>query len=117
MYLFAIQLPSSVNYPPTIKDAYLGHRIEYSLQGHLDLLAATVKSTPLVPLTYLPLVTLGDNQVINREKTVSVSDTIQVTAKLVKPSSCPGNLPINSNKKFNWSKTHIFFFFRFSICR
>lgn len=91
IYLFAIQLPSSVNYPPTIKDAYLGHRIEYSLQGHLDLLDSSTKSTPIVPVTYLPLVTFDDNQQQQaRSKTIQISDSVQVTAKLANPSCCPG---------------------------
>jgi hypothetical protein len=100
IYLFAIQLPSSVNYPPTIRDAYLGHRIEYSLQGYLDFFDtnSTTKSTSLVPLTYLPLVTFDDysiqyNNNKIREKTIQIGgETIQIKAKLANPSSCPGKI-------------------------
>lgn len=95
--MFAIQLPSSVNYPPTIRDAYLGHRIEYSLQGYLDLEDNSVKSTSIVPLTYLPLVTYDDHYIntIKKEKTIKIekgNEFVQVTAKLVNPSSCPGKI-------------------------
>lgn len=93
IYLFAIQLPSSVNFPPTIRDAYLGHRIEYSLQGYLDMLDST-KCTPSVPLTYLPVVSLDDFTVHYRNgKTIKIEkgeEYVEVTAKLVNPSSCPG---------------------------
>jgi hypothetical protein len=97
IYLFAIQLPSSVNYPPTIRDAYLGHRVEYSLQGFLDYDTSQEKSTVKLPLTYLPLVTFNDqtNQQRNH-KTIKIAqkndEYIEVTANLVNPSSCPGKI-------------------------
>lgn len=99
IYLFAIQLPSTVNYPPTIRDPYLGHRIEYTLQGHLDFTLDNnthkQKSTANVPLTYLPLVTFDDrmNQYATRNKSIKIeqgSEYVNVTANLVNPSSCPG---------------------------
>ena len=97
IYLFAIQLPSSVNFPPTIRDAYLGHRIEYSLQGFLDLEDDHTKSTSLVPLTYLPLVTFDDHFMTTNktEKSITISkgnEQVEVSAKLVNPSSCPGKI-------------------------
>ncbi|KAI7896507.1 uncharacterized protein EV154DRAFT_492501 [Mucor mucedo] len=97
IYLFAIQLPSSVNFPPTIRDAYLGHRIEYSLQGYLDLLDSTTRSTSIVPLTYLPLVSLDDFTTRHHKKSKTIKiekgeEYVEVTAKLVNPSSCPGEL-------------------------
>ncbi|KAI8637756.1 hypothetical protein BD408DRAFT_395182 [Parasitella parasitica] len=101
IYLFAIQLPSSVNYPPTIRDSYLGHRIEYTLQGHLDFTldnkAHKQKSTASVPLTYLPLVTFDDrmNQFATRNRCIKLeqgSEYVQITASFVNPSSCPGDL-------------------------
>ncbi|KAI7901952.1 uncharacterized protein BX663DRAFT_552850 [Cokeromyces recurvatus] len=92
MYLFAIQLPSSVNYPPTIKDTHLGHRIEYSLQGYLDTSSSlSTKLTPVIPLTYLPLVTVSDDYLYKNEKTIKM-DNVEMTASLVNPSSCPGDL-------------------------
>ncbi|CAO0802471.1 unnamed protein product [Mucor circinelloides] len=101
IYLFAIQLPSSVNYPPTIRDSYLGHRIEYTLQGHLDFTLDNSthkhKSTASVPLTYLPLVTFDDrmNQYATRNKSIKIEqgdEYVHVTASLANPSSCPGDL-------------------------
>ncbi|KAG1081554.1 hypothetical protein G6F42_022904 [Rhizopus arrhizus] len=98
IYLFAIQLPSSVNYPPTIRDSYLGHRIEYTLQGHLDFTLDNSthkhKSTASVPLTYLPLVTFDDrmNQYATRNKSIKIEqgdEYVHVTASLANPSSCP----------------------------
>ncbi|CEP11746.1 hypothetical protein [Parasitella parasitica] len=101
IYLFAIQLPSTVNYPPTIRDSYLGHRIEYTLQGHLDFTldnkAHKQKSTASVPLTYFPLVTFDDrmNQYATRNRCIKIeqgNEYVQITASFVSPSSCPGDL-------------------------
>lgn len=95
--MFAIQLPSSVNFPPTIRDAYLGHRIEYSLQGYLDLIDnVTTKSTLIEPLTYLPLVSFDDYATnFKKEQTIKIEkgdEYVEINAKLVNPSSCPGML-------------------------
>ncbi|KAI8984434.1 hypothetical protein BDF20DRAFT_986320 [Mycotypha africana] len=103
MYLFAIQLPSSVNYPPTITKDYLGHRIEYSLQGFLDYYAdnkvSEKKSTSKIALTYLPLVAFNKttypqygqrpNKTVRMEKE---HEYVEVTASLANPSACPGDL-------------------------
>lgn len=104
LYLFAIQLPSYVNYPPTIKESYFGHKIEYSLTAHLQYWwdnNLKEKATSPVFITYLPLVTFNDQ--MNR-KAQSMKNTIQIkkgseyidiSASLVNPSSCPGK----QNKK------------------
>jgi hypothetical protein len=102
MYLFAIQLPSSVNYPPTIRDAYLGHRIEYSLQGYLDFGddMSQQHKTPSTPLVYLPLVQYDATKMLQKTKTLTIDrgdESIEITAKLVNPSYCPGN-KINKTK-------------------
>ncbi|KAI9282702.1 hypothetical protein BY458DRAFT_497057 [Sporodiniella umbellata] len=94
LYLFAIQIPHNVNYPPTIKDENLGHRIEYALQGHICLSDNTKKATPRLPLTYLPLVTF-DTHPISTEKAVRLEkgqEYVLVSAKLVNPYSCPGDV-------------------------
>ncbi|KAI9487180.1 MAG: hypothetical protein EXX96DRAFT_593451 [Benjaminiella poitrasii] len=98
IYLFAIQLPATINYPPAIKDVYLGHRIEYSLQGYLDVISSVDNSsiqtrpTSVVSLIYLPLVTVSDDYIQKKEKTVKIekgSEYVEITANLVNPSSCP----------------------------
>lgn len=97
LYLFAIQLPSNVNYPPTIRDDSLGHRIEYSLQGFIYLSDQTSKSTNCLPLTYLPLVAVKTNTV-SENKTVKIErgdEFVLVTAALVNPYLCPGKLVIS----------------------
>ncbi|KAG0776157.1 hypothetical protein G6F62_009347 [Rhizopus arrhizus] len=94
LYLFAIQIPYNVNYPPTIKDDYLGHRIEYSVQGHIYLSDGMKRATNRLPLTYLPLVTFDTNP-ISTEKTVRIErgeEYVLVSAKLVNPYSCPGDV-------------------------
>ncbi|PHZ10664.1 uncharacterized protein RHIMIDRAFT_32866 [Rhizopus microsporus ATCC 52813] len=96
LYLFAIQLPSNVNYPPTIRDDSLGHRIEYSLQGFIYLSDQTSKSTNCLPLTYLPLVAVKTNAA-SENKTVKIErgdEFVLVTAALVNPYLCPGKLDI-----------------------
>ncbi|CEG84624.1 hypothetical protein RMATCC62417_18399 [Rhizopus microsporus] len=93
LYLFAIQLPSNVNYPPTIRDDSLGHRIEYSLQGFIYLSDQTIKSTNCLPLTYLPLVAVKTNAA-SENKTVKIErgdEFVLVTATLVNPYLCPGD--------------------------
>ncbi|KAI8376853.1 hypothetical protein BD560DRAFT_445584 [Blakeslea trispora] len=97
IYLFAIQLPSRINYPPSIKDAYTGHRIEYSLQAFLSYLEHDTlqeRATSLAPLTYLPLVTFEEQPNQRKEKIISLerNDYIKLTANLSSPSSCPGDL-------------------------
>ncbi|RCH77556.1 hypothetical protein CU098_002584, partial [Rhizopus stolonifer] len=94
LYLFAIQIPYNVNYPPTIRDDNFGHRIEYVLQGQICLFDDTKKTTSRLPLTYLPLVTF-DNNPISTEKTVKIErgeEYVLVSAKLVNPYSCPGDV-------------------------
>ncbi|OBZ83234.1 hypothetical protein A0J61_08719 [Choanephora cucurbitarum] len=98
IYLFAIQLPAHLNYPPSIKDAYLGHKIEYSLQGVLDYLEQDTvqeKSTSLAPLTYLPLVTFEEHTHPKKQKRIQLDrqeEYIHITANLSSPSFCPGDL-------------------------
>ncbi|CEP17771.1 hypothetical protein [Parasitella parasitica] len=90
MYLFAIRLPQ-VNYPPSMHDSHFGHRIGYTLQGVIDL-ASEPHFTATVPVIYLPLVTTNlptseMTQVFEKE-----DKKIKVTAKLIKPAYCPGDL-------------------------
>ncbi|KAI8887478.1 hypothetical protein K501DRAFT_242275 [Backusella circina FSU 941] len=91
MYLFAIRMPS-VNYPPTMFDADYGHKIRYTLQGFID--ATHLISTDLVPIMYLPLVTCTSN--VDHAKKYHVfqkeNKVIEVTAELIKPAYCPGDL-------------------------
>ncbi|KAI9495843.1 hypothetical protein BDB00DRAFT_196007 [Zychaea mexicana] len=99
MYLFAIKLPF-VNFPPSIHGSYVNHHIEYSLQGFLELEdTPDCIETACVPVIYLPFVTCmpmdGDvpragakkNQVFRRNNAV-----VEVTAELIKPAYCPGDL-------------------------
>ncbi|ORE03839.1 hypothetical protein BCV72DRAFT_295655 [Rhizopus microsporus var. microsporus] len=98
LYLFAIQLPSNVNYPPTIRDDSLGHRIEYSLQGFIYLSDQTSKSTNCLPLTYLPLVAVKTNAA-SENKTVKIErgdEFVLVTAALVNPYLCPVTIQLIS---------------------
>ncbi|ORE13043.1 hypothetical protein BCV71DRAFT_189958 [Rhizopus microsporus] len=98
LYLFAIQLPSNVNYPPTIRDDSFGHRIEYSLQGFIYLSDQTSKSTNCLPLTYLPLVAVKTNTVCEN-KTVKIErgdEFVLVTATLVNPYLCPVTIQLIS---------------------
>ncbi|KAF1805045.1 hypothetical protein FB192DRAFT_1455304 [Mucor lusitanicus] len=90
MYLFAIRLPQ-VNYPPSMHDSHFGHRIGYTLQGVIDL-ESEPHFTATVPILYLPLVTTNlptskMTQVFEKE-----NKKIQVTAELIKPAYCPGDL-------------------------
>ncbi|KAI8879791.1 hypothetical protein K501DRAFT_226037 [Backusella circina FSU 941] len=117
MYLFAIQLPSSVNYPPTIRDAYLGHRIEYSLQGYLDFGDDMNQQhkTSSIPLVYLPLVQYDASKMLQKTKTLTIDrgdESIEITAKLVNPSYCPGDkctikLHTNNFSSYNINHVHI----------
>ncbi|KAI9269233.1 hypothetical protein BDA99DRAFT_503927 [Phascolomyces articulosus] len=97
MYLFAIKLPF-VNFPPSIHGTYVGHHVEYSLQGFLELDdTPNCIETACVPVIYLPFVTCmpmdGDvlregakkNQVFRRNNAM-----IDVTAEMIKPAYCPG---------------------------
>ncbi|CAO3620440.1 unnamed protein product [Mucor fragilis] len=90
MYLFAIRLPQ-VNYPPSMHDSHFGHRIGYTLQGVIDL-ESEPHFTATVPILYLPFVTTNlptskMTQVFEKE-----SKKIQVTAELIKPAYCPGDI-------------------------
>ncbi|KAI8143601.1 hypothetical protein BJV82DRAFT_611045 [Fennellomyces sp. T-0311] len=99
MYLFAIKLPF-VNFPPSIHGTYVGHHIEYSLQGFLELDdAPNCIETACVPVIYLPFVTCTPmdngvprpgakrNQIFRRNNAV-----VEVTAEVIKPAYCPGDL-------------------------
>lgn len=93
MFLFAIRLPQ-VNYPPSMNDSHFGHHIGYTLQGVFDLVSAS-KTTEMIPILYLPLVTCNSStyetskkiQVFQKE-----DKKIEVTAELIKPAYCPGNV-------------------------
>ncbi|KAI8992475.1 hypothetical protein BDB01DRAFT_778589 [Pilobolus umbonatus] len=103
MYLFAIQMPSSVNYPPTIKDAYPGHKIEYTLQSYLHLPHDTAHSN-IVQINYFPLVNCISNPSY-RTKSIKIkrdSEYVDITTSLVNPSYCPGdtcNVRIHTDNK------------------
>ncbi|KAI7847320.1 hypothetical protein BDC45DRAFT_575975 [Circinella umbellata] len=99
MYLFAVKIPF-VNFPPSIHGTYVGHHVEYSLQGFLELDdTPNCIETACVPVIYLPFVTCmpmdGDvlregakkNQVFRRNNAV-----VEVIAELIKPAYCPGDL-------------------------
>ncbi|KAI8375250.1 hypothetical protein EDC96DRAFT_605249 [Choanephora cucurbitarum] len=93
MYLFAIRLPQ-VNYPPSMHISQFGHHVRYTLQGVIDLASEGPHSTALLPIIYLPLVTASSTsplskktQVFEKEKTM-----IEMTAELIKPAYCPGDL-------------------------
>ncbi|KAF7731859.1 hypothetical protein EC973_007690 [Apophysomyces ossiformis] len=100
MYLFAIRLPL-VNYPPSIRDTYVGHQIEYSVQGFLELQSDTLScaKTAPVPVMYLPLVTcmpLDNNNLpteppTKMELAKSAQASVGITAQLIKPAYCPGD--------------------------
>ncbi|KAI8384672.1 uncharacterized protein BYT42DRAFT_563269 [Radiomyces spectabilis] len=97
MYLFAIKLPH-VNYPPSMRDTYIGHRVEYSLQAFLELHndAQSCIETLAVPIMYLPLVTCnlpGRHPESKKTQTFRRGDAvIEVNAELIKPAYCPGDL-------------------------
>ncbi|KAI8091764.1 hypothetical protein BDF21DRAFT_410170 [Thamnidium elegans] len=94
MFLFAIRLPQ-VNYPPSMHDSPFGHRISYTLQGVFDT-TGTTHVTATVPIIYLPLVTCSPNTLNETSKKTQVFEKedkkIEVTAELIKPAYCPGDL-------------------------
>ncbi|KAG0185049.1 hypothetical protein DFQ28_010055 [Apophysomyces sp. BC1034] len=91
-----------VNYPPSMYDTYVGHQIDYTLQGFLELQAGTASCTKTapVPVMYLPLVTcmpLDDNKLPaeppkKSEVFKGANATVQTTAQLIKPAYCPGDV-------------------------
>ena len=103
MYLFAIKLPF-VNFPPSIHGTYVGHHVEYSLQGFLELNDAPgCIETARIPVIYLPFVTCmpmdghvlregaKKNQVFRRNNAV-----VEVIAEMIKPAYCPGKVKNNN---------------------
>ncbi|KAI8337297.1 hypothetical protein BC941DRAFT_427269 [Chlamydoabsidia padenii] len=96
MYLFAIKLPD-VNYPPTLRDNYIDHKVDYTLQGFLDVAHPDqLLQTHAVHITYLPLVTCQPAAIcspIQRRKTYQKGDQlVQVNAELKQPAYCPGDM-------------------------
>lgn len=91
MYLFAIKLPH-VNYPPSLHGTYIGHHIEYSLQGFADI-DDSAAETARVPVMYLPLVTCAPDGKEGAKKTQIFQRNnalVKVTAELIKPAYSPG---------------------------
>ena len=116
MYLFAIKLPF-VNFPPSIHGTYVGHHVEYSLQGFLELNDTPgCIETACIPVIYLPFVTCmpmdGDvlregakkNQVFRRNNAV-----VEVIAEMIKPAYCPGKVK-NNIFLLNFRSTRPLFF-------
>ncbi|KAI9303990.1 hypothetical protein BJ944DRAFT_288977 [Cunninghamella echinulata] len=106
LYLFAIQLPIN-NYPPTIlNETFAGeYEITYTLQGYLEHSSThTIIQTNSHPIIYLPLINViqdktfnaQSQQVYTRTSSSSLSSptssSIELTAKLLQPSFCPGEL-------------------------
>jgi hypothetical protein len=99
LFLFAIKLPS-VNYPPSISEAQLGHTISYSIQGYFTAANSSQMSSNTVPITYYPLVNLRDlpsaspsNGLTSKNAAFLVDNAlpaITVKAELASPSYCPG---------------------------
>lgn len=93
MYLFAIKLPDN-NYPPTLYDNYIDHKINYTLQGYLDLKTPDQQlHTQPKHILYLPLISYQptSNSPIQRKKLYQKGDAfIQIDAELLKPAYCPG---------------------------
>jgi hypothetical protein len=98
MYLFAIKLPD-VNYPPTLRDNYIDHKVDYTLQGFLDVVNPDQElQTHAVHITYLPLVTCQptSSSPIQRRKTYQKGDQlVQVNAELKQPAHCPGKMDVD----------------------
>ncbi|CAO3610981.1 unnamed protein product [Cunninghamella echinulata] len=95
MYLFAIKLPDN-NYPPTLYDNYIDHKINYTLQGYLDLKTPDQQlHTQPKHILYLPLISYQptSNSPIQRKKLYQKGDAfIQIDAELLKPAYCPGDM-------------------------
>ncbi|CAO3594935.1 unnamed protein product [Absidia cylindrospora] len=94
MYLFAIKLPD-VNYPPTLRDNYIDHKVDYTLQGFLDVVNPNQElQTRPVHIMYLPLVTCQSNSSpIQRKKIYQNGEhLVQVDAQLMRPAYCPGDM-------------------------
>lgn len=101
LFLFAIKLPS-VNYPPSISEAQLGHTISYSIQGYFTAANSSQMSSNTVPITYYPLVNLRDlpstspsNGLTSKNAAFLVDNAlpaIRVKAELASPSYCPGDV-------------------------
>jgi hypothetical protein len=93
MFLFAIRLPQ-VNYPPSMRDSHFGHRIGYTLQGVFDLVSSQTTTEP-IPILYLPLVVCNPTTYETSKKTQvfqKQDKKIEITAELIKPAYCPGNM-------------------------
>ncbi|KAI8076581.1 uncharacterized protein B0P05DRAFT_545003 [Gilbertella persicaria] len=92
MYLFAIRLPQ-VNYPPSMHVSHFGHRINYTLQGVIELVSEGPHYTSTLPIIYLPLVTTSVTHVSRKTQVYQKNqDRIEITAELIKPAYCPGDL-------------------------
>ncbi|KAG2225985.1 hypothetical protein INT45_002451, partial [Circinella minor] len=93
MYLFAIKLPN-VNYPPSIHDNDLGYRVDYTLQGFLNLHDQRVMETAPVRIMYLPFISCVTNDVAPK-RTQSFKrgnhNTLQLTLQTSKAAYCPGD--------------------------
>jgi hypothetical protein len=91
MYLFAIKLPD-VNYPPTLRDNYIDHKVDYTLQGFLDVVNPDQElQTHPVHIMYLPLVTCQPNSSPIRRKKIyqNGEHLVQIDAELMRPAYCP----------------------------
>ncbi|KAI7902970.1 uncharacterized protein BX663DRAFT_561049 [Cokeromyces recurvatus] len=99
MYLFAVRLPH-VNYPPSMQKYHFAHhRIKYSLQGFLDLTSLpSPYTTPIVPVLYLPFITSHAmpskrmTQLWLFHQKEEINKRIGITAELIKPVYCPGDI-------------------------
>ncbi|KAI8089950.1 uncharacterized protein BX664DRAFT_386350 [Halteromyces radiatus] len=94
MYLFAIKLPD-VNYPPTLRDNYIDHKVNYTLQGFLDMVSPEQEiQTQPVHIMYLPLVTcqLPSSPIQRKKIYQKEGQLVEIIAELMKPGYCPGDM-------------------------
>ncbi|RUP50950.1 hypothetical protein BC936DRAFT_136947 [Jimgerdemannia flammicorona] len=100
MFLFAVKIPM-VNYPPTLQDPSVDHKVIYTLQGFLDLPSATQPASPryhtehTAPqiITFLPLIHCSSTPPpSHREisRTSSGEPLVDVNAELGRAGHCPG---------------------------
>ncbi|KAI9493316.1 hypothetical protein BDB00DRAFT_872420 [Zychaea mexicana] len=99
MYLFAIKLPN-VNYPPSMQDNELCHRVDYTLQGFLDLHDQRAMETAPARVMYLPLISCVTDELPPKETQEfkrGSNNRLQLTLQAARPAYCPGGSKSGDN--------------------